>query len=53
MKREPYFLDGVVVGYSTMSTDGMLQYFVVADSGHLVPYNQPNSILDVIHKWVG
>ena len=53
LKREPYFLNGVVVGYGKESDDRLLKYFVVADSGHLVPYNQPAAILDVIHKWIG
>eukprot|EP00484_Ammonia_sp_Unknown_P019123 CAMPEP_0197032336 /NCGR_PEP_ID=MMETSP1384-20130603/11040_1 /TAXON_ID=29189 /ORGANISM="Ammonia sp." /LENGTH=444 /DNA_ID=CAMNT_0042461979 /DNA_START=11 /DNA_END=1342 /DNA_ORIENTATION=- len=51
LKRNAYFLDDLCIGYVKESSDKMLTYFVVADSGHLVPYNQPKNILDVIHNW--
>eukprot|EP01084_Bolivina_argentea_P071926 130659_1 len=52
LDQVPYKLDGLCVAYVTQSSDKMLTYAVIADSGHLVPYNQPKSILDVLNKWV-
>lgn len=42
----------LTAGYAMESEDKMLTYFVVSDSGHLVPYDQPENILKIIYNWV-
>merc|ERR1712130_964828 len=53
LKRVSIFLDELCVGYIKESSDKLLTYFVVGDSGHLVPYNAPKTIFNIIHDWVG
>ena len=53
LKEEPLYLDEKCIGYRTVSSDSKLTYVVVSDSGHLVPYDAPEAILDIIHNWVG
>lgn len=52
LSREPLFLGGKCIGYRTQSSDKKLSYVVVSDSGHLVPYDAPEAILDIIHNWI-
>jgi len=51
-ERAVFQLDGVTAGYVKTSADGLLTYFVVSDSGHLVPYDQPYSSLMMIKTFV-
>lgn len=46
------FANGDVSGYVKQSDDKMLTYFVVVNSGHLVPFDQPMSALDMIYTWL-
>ena len=41
-----------VKGYLKQSDDKMLTYFVVVNSGHLVPFDQPITALDMIYTWI-
>ena len=42
----------ILVGYVKESMDKQLTYLVVSDSGHLVPYDQPFSILEIVYNWL-
>ena len=42
----------LVAGYVKQSVDGLLTYVVVSDSGHLVPYDQPQNSLAMISTFV-
>jgi len=52
LKKYAYKLNGVTAGYVKQSSDKLLTYFVVSDSGHLVPYDQPYSSLMMIKNYV-
>ena len=52
LNQYPYFIDGVNAGYVKQSKDELLTYFVVSDSGHLVPYDQPYTSLVMIKNFV-
>ena len=52
MQRYSYKLNGINAGYVKQSTDKLLTYFVVSDSGHLVPYDQPYTSLMMIKNYV-
>eukprot|EP01084_Bolivina_argentea_P307332 531178_1 len=52
LKRYSYKINGINAGYVKQSSDKLLTYFVVSDSGHLVPYDQPYSSLRMINNFV-
>jgi carboxypeptidase C (cathepsin A) len=39
-------------GYVKQSSDKLLTYFVVSDSGHLVPMDQPQTSLNMLRNWI-
>ena len=52
LNRYSFQINGVNAGYVKQSSDKLLTYFVVSDSGHLVPYDQPYSSLVMIRNYV-
>lgn len=52
LEQVPLFLDGKCIGYSRVSSDGMLSYVVVRESGHLVPYDAPEAIMEILREWI-
>ena len=57
LPRHPFYTNFTgkkqVAGYVKQSTDRMLTYLVVSDSGHLVPADQPENSLAMIMNFVG
>ena len=56
LPRNPFYTNytgkKLVAGYAKQSVDGLLTYFVVSDSGHLVPYDQPANSLAMITTFI-
>mmetsp|Transcript_82861 Transcript_82861/g.101552 ORF Transcript_82861/g.101552 Transcript_82861/m.101552 type:complete len:446 (+) Transcript_82861:47-1384(+) len=42
----------MTAGYVKESNDKMLTYIVISDSGHLVPYDQPKNIREILINWI-
>lgn len=56
LPRYPFYTNytgkKLVAGYSKQSIDGLLTYFVISDSGHLVPYDVPQNAYSMITTFV-
>lgn len=45
-------VNGKKVSAGTVKSAGLLTYLRVYDAGHMVPFNQPETSLDMVNRWV-